>query len=124
MDTGTGTPSYSRSNISWNGDSHIGEIWIPIEEFSCNNITDVSTGECETLVNFYNSTNGVDWITGTNWLSGTTICNNGGTGRYGIRCTDNHVIGINMIGSEENLYNNLSGTADLSGLTWLQSLNL
>jgi hypothetical protein len=61
----------------------------------------------------YASTNGPSWTTGDNWLSDSIIDN-----RYGITVNEGQVVAINLSN------NNLSGTADLSGLTNLISLDL
>ena len=91
--------------------------------FSCDNVTDVSTGatgECNALVAFYNSTNGANWDSGTNRLghndaTPTTVCD-----WYGVTCTGNHV---------QQLYfysNNLSWTlpSGIGNLNHLKNLYL
>jgi len=63
----------------------------------------------------YTGTHGENWTTGTNWNdTGIVYCD-----WYGITCNeDKNIIGINLSN------NNLSGTADLSRLTNLVSLDL
>lgn len=79
----------------------------------------VSTGECQTLMDLYISTNGQNWVTGTNWGTDTDICS-----RYGITCgwpiETLHVQDIDLTS------NNLSGSlpSSINGLTWLHNLLL
>ncbi|GAA4409267.1 hypothetical protein GCM10023187_32300 [Nibrella viscosa] len=71
----------------------------------------------QALVDLYNSTNGPNWSTNTNWLSGCDPCSGGW---YGITCTDGRVSQIDLN------TNRLSGTlpSSLSALTSLQQLRL
>lgn len=81
--------------------------------FSCANVTEIPTSECNALVALYNSTNGPNWIIRSDWLATTTPCS-----WYGVACDNNHV-------AQLILYNNqLSGNipsqlGNLTKLTWL-----
>jgi len=59
---------------------------------------DIPYSECIQLEKLYNDTNGSGWQNRTNWLSGTTICNNPPipNGWYGISCTNNQVSYIGL----------------------------
>ncbi|MCX6824461.1 MAG: leucine-rich repeat domain-containing protein [candidate division SR1 bacterium] len=88
---------------------------IIVTSFSCNDVTDISTPECEALVALYNSTDGRNRYNSGGWLQPGTVC---GT-RYGITCSGTQVTEINIQG------NNLSGTiTSLSGLSYLTYLGL
>ena len=52
----------------------------------CDNVTDVSTGECNALVDLYNSTNGSGWTNKGGWLVNTGVCS-----WAGVTCSANHV---------------------------------
>ena len=81
---------------------------------SCSEMIDISESECEALVDLYNSTNGDGWTNKNGWFAGNSACNNN---RYGVWCDNNHVRDINL----EN--NNLSWTADISNLPYLESIS-
>ena len=86
--------------------------WLNI--LSCNTVQTPSTGECNTLVNLYNDTNGDNWIKKDNWKQTNLPCD-----WNGITCTDGHVTAISLI--ENNLVGHLP---DLSALTYLEILDL
>ena len=58
----------------------------------CDYVSDVSTGECEALVDLYHSTNGSGWTYNTGgWLVNTGVCN-----RSGVVCDTNHITEVNL----------------------------
>jgi hypothetical protein len=84
--------------------------------FSCNGVTEIPASECEALVAFYHSTNGLGWTNNTNWLASNTPSN-----WYGVTVSDGHVHGLQM------LTNNVQGVlpaqlGDLSDLSYLALL--
>jgi len=86
-----------------------------VSEFSCADVTEIPQSECEVLVTFYNSTNGVNWTYNYNWLETNTPSN-----WWGIYLNGGHVDTISLSG------NQLTGTipSELSNLTELRSLIL
>ena len=83
---------------------------------TCAWVTDVPESECQQLLNLYNSTNGDNWsvVNKVNWWNTWTICTN----RWGVSCTDGHVTYLDLGAG------NLSGTATLSWLEYLDNLRL
>ena len=86
-----------------------------INAFSCVGISGIPESECDTLVTLYNSTNGTNWLTTTNWLVTNTPCN-----WYGITCEAGRVSRIDL---SQNQLSGVIPTA-LGGLTELQRLYL
>lgn len=84
-------------------------------QFSCANVTEITTTECVALVALYTSTDGVNWITNTNWLSTTTPCS-----WYGVGCAGGQVSNLNLDS------NQLRGPlpSELGNLVNLQNLRL
>ena len=85
--------------------------------FDCTAVTEIPTAECDTLVAFYNSTNGDNWEESaqSGWLETNTPCLWNGIG-----CADGHVSEIIMEGSD------LSGTipAEIGALTHLITIDI
>jgi len=54
--------------------------------FSCANVTEIPQPECQALVTFYNSTNGLTWVVKNGWLATNTPCT-----WVGVTCAGNHV---------------------------------
>ena len=73
----------------------------------------VTSPDYAPLVDFYNATNGPNWVNKTNWLQGTSPCN-----WYGVSCTNGRVTQLYFD------HNNLTGTlpASLGSLSELKSL--
>ena len=46
----------------------------PLADFSCETIADISTGECNALVDLYNATDGDNRENNTNWLNSNNAC--------------------------------------------------
>jgi len=44
------------------------------QTFSCSNVTEIPTAECDELVTLYNSTNGPNWRNKTGWLTTNRPC--------------------------------------------------
>ncbi|WP_177236632.1 FG-GAP-like repeat-containing protein [Spirosoma endophyticum] len=74
-----------------------------------------SNAESAALLDLYNATNGPNWKSKTNWLTGCNPC-----GWSGVTCTNGRVTGLNLYD------NNLRGSipTSLSALTNLQDLNM
>jgi hypothetical protein len=100
----------------------------------CNAVTEISTVECESLLELYHNTNGADWGSNHGWNVTNTPCS-----WYGITCENGGVTEIDsgglytgyayigpMIYEHRNIYsNNLNGTLpNFSGLPNLQKLDL
>jgi hypothetical protein len=78
-------------------------------------VTGVTQIECEALMAIYNSTNGSEWTTSTNWNTASAVST-----WTGISVSGGHVTNV-------NLYNkNLVGTlpTEIGNLTYLTNLNL
>ncbi|MEN8215595.1 MAG: Calx-beta domain-containing protein [Pseudomonadota bacterium] len=67
--------------------------------FSCKKVTDIPKKECKTLVAFYKSTYGENWVDNTGWNVTNNPCN-----WYGVSCQDGRVTGL-ALGN-----NNLKGS--------------
>jgi len=82
---------------------------------SCHDVYEIPHGECDALVDLYNSTNGSGWSNHTNWLETITPCS-----WFGVRCRSGHVIGLELG------YNHLDGTipAAIGNLGQMEYLNL
>ncbi len=82
--------------------------------FSCNNVTEIPTNQCEALVALYDNTDGDNWTDNTGWKQTNTPCS-WGDKENTIMCTGaGDVTNISMYN------NNLNGTLpDLSALTEL-----
>jgi hypothetical protein len=83
---------------------------------NCNEQTELPLTECESLIDFYNQTNGTAWTDNAtnNWNVTNQPCS-----WTGIQCTDGHVTHLQR--DEQNLTGTLSS---LEGLPWLQVLSL
>lgn len=66
--------------------------------YDCASQSSVPQAECEALVALYTSTNGDKWFDNSEWFFGHV------TNWYGVSCTANHVVYINLT------YNNLTGS--------------
>ena len=82
--------------------------------FSCDQVTQISSEQCEALVAFYHSTNGPNWTNNQDWLVSTTPCS-----WHGVRCSVNQVTRLELIA------NRLDGDLppeieNLTNLYWLQ----
>ena len=86
-----------------------------LEDFSCADVTEIPTTECEALVDLYDSTNGAGWTNHTNWLVTNTPSD-----WYEVTVESGHVVGLNL--SSNNLVGSLPG--GLGNLTNLRELVL
>jgi Leucine-rich repeat (LRR) protein len=92
------------------------KVSFPISNRVCQNVTEIPTTQCQALIDFYNSTNGKDWI--------DTPSNNWGLSKMpcqwkGVDCRNGNVIAI------KQSFNGLKGIVpDLSRLTHLENLDL
>jgi Leucine-rich repeat (LRR) protein len=87
----------------------------PDNAFACTGVTQIPQGECQALVAFFHSTNGIRWAARTNWLITDSPC-----GWYGVSCRDGHVTGLNF--HANNLVGNLA--PELGNLSQLEQLVL
>ncbi len=80
----------------------------------CSAVTEISQGECESLLQLYNSTDGANWYINEGWNLTNTPCN-----WYRITCDNGGVIRISLG------LNSLSGTVpNFSNLPNLESLSI
>ncbi|EDN71345.1 receptor protein kinase [Beggiatoa sp. PS] len=111
FDTNNSTVTYNGSYLNYTAD----DLTVAIDQscgFSCNDVTEIPTAQCETLVALYDSTDGDNWTNNTGWKQTNTPCS-----WYGVACLNGGISVINL------LDNNLIGTLpDLSNLTNLQYL--
>lgn len=101
---------------SFTGNSDVASAAELAQAFSCSTVTDISEGECEALVAFYNSTDGANWDNSDGWLeAGVSPCD-----WYGVGCTGNRVTKLELS------LNSLSGEIppEINGLTHLENLDL
>ncbi|MEN8220849.1 MAG: Calx-beta domain-containing protein [Pseudomonadota bacterium] len=80
--------------------------------FSCKKVTDIPKKECQTLVAFYNSTDGENWADNTGWNVTNSPCD-----WYGVSCQSGQVTGL-ALGN-----NNLKGSI-LKKLSKLKKLEI
>ena len=84
----------------------------------CNAVTEISTIECESLLELYHSTNGTEWNYKKGWNVTNTPCS-----WRGVTCENGGVTEINLRASSDG--NNLNGTLpNFRGLPNLWQLNL
>jgi len=89
---------------------------------NCNNVTQISKIECESLLELYNNTNGVEWRYNNGWNVTNVPCT-----WYGITCENGGVIEINLEGPDFDIFrdNRLNGIIpNFKGLPNLQKLDL
>jgi hypothetical protein len=65
----------------------------------CDAVTEISKGECQSLLELYNSTDGANWTNNSGWNVTDTPC-----GWYGVGCKNSSVYNIDLS------MNELSGT--------------
>ena len=81
----------------------------------CGNVTEIPLAECEALEAVFNSTQGRNWTTKTNWLQTETPCS-----WYGVTCEAGHVSQLSL--SSNRLNGQLP--AEIGNLTSLTALYL
>lgn len=88
---------------------------VTAQTFDCSAVTEIPQTECEALVALYNSTNGEDWSTHTNWLVTDTPSD-----WFGVTVESGHVTEISL------QFNQLSGNlpTELVNLSYLKKLSL
>ena len=87
-------------------------------ETDCSVVTEIPQLECESLLQFYQSTNGDNWKYNNGWNATNKPCD-----WFGITCKNNSIIEIDLENYRDN--NNLTGTIpDFNGLPNLQVLIL
>jgi hypothetical protein len=79
----------------------------------CTQVTEIPQSECETLIEFYNATNGDNWFNNDGWNETNTPCT-----WYGVSCSEGHV---NQLTLSDN---NLSGSITDLQLPYLEILEL
>ncbi len=81
--------------------------------FDCEQVSEVSTADCEALVSLYTAADGDNWLDNTGWMTGNP-CD-----WVGVRCANERVSHLYL--SDNNLVGALpSELSDLTALTWLQ----
>lgn len=82
---------------------------------ACNAVNEIPTSECQTLVLFYESTNGSNWVNDDKWLATNTPCT-----WHGVTCSNGHITGIGLESNE------LKGALppELGNLPLLEKLDL
>ena len=95
--------------------SDIGAFELEAAPFSCSNVSEIPTLECEALVVLFNTTDGPNWKDNTGWLETDTPCS-----WYGVACDAGHVTQLKLPD------NQLSGsiTPELGNLFSLTDLHL
>ncbi|OQY56073.1 MAG: hypothetical protein DRR08_08840 [Candidatus Parabeggiatoa sp. nov. 2] len=91
-------------------------VSFPISKTVCQNVTEIPTTQCQTLIDFYNSTNGKGWADtpSNNWGLTKKPCQ-----WQGVECRGGNVIAL------EQSFNGLKGIVpDLSHLTHLENIDL
>jgi len=79
----------------------------------CNQVTEIPVSECQSLLELYNSTNGVNWTNNTGWNQTNTPCS-----WFGMGCYGGHILTL-YLGN-----NNLTGGLNNLNLPSLQFLHL
>lgn len=81
----------------------------------CSNVTEIPSGECQSLVSLYINTNGDNWLNTSDWLQTTTPCD-----WHGVTCEAGHVSKLDLHG------NNLQGplSSAIGELVFLKELIL
>lgn len=80
----------------------------------CNAVTEISTIECQSLLELYNSTDGPNWINNDNWNVTNTPCN-----WYGVTCENGGVIELDFWNNKlTGSIPNFSGLSNLKELTF------
>jgi hypothetical protein len=80
----------------------------------CDAVTEISKGECESLLELYNSTNGANWKNNSGWNVTNMPCS-----WYGVRCSNG---GVSLINLRKN---QLTGTIpNFNALPNLQNLSI
>ncbi|USN57192.1 MAG: hypothetical protein H6766_01670 [Candidatus Peribacteria bacterium] len=87
----------------------------------CSTATNINVpvAECQALLDLYDSTDGANWYTNTNWDTDSDIC-----GWYGLSCDYGDIVPhVNQVSLG---YNNLIGTlpASLADVTYMQYFSL
>ncbi len=91
---------------------NLGAVSVAQAATDCNAVTEISTAECKSLLELYNSTDGANWTNNEGWNVTDTPCS-----WYGVTCLNGGVSEINFWG------NQLTGTIpDFSGLPNLEKL--
>ena len=80
--------------IAWKKDGSGSRLELNIENItftSCLDAQDVPFYECQALLQFYNDTNGSEWVESFGWLDITLICS-----WYGVVCDNGSITGLNF----------------------------
>jgi len=77
---------------------------------NCANVTEIPSSECQSLLDLYNSTGGVNWTNKTGWNENNTPCS-----WFGVTCSAGHVKTIELLGN--NLKGSLPNLNSLPNLT-------
>ena len=86
---------------------------LTLKETNCNAVTQTSQIECESLLELYHSTNGVEWEHNNGWKVTNFPC-----AWYGITCKDGGVTWINL--SSNRLTGAIPDFSALPNLRWLE----
>ena len=115
------TPSFASSHVPAGSASTSPLAQVQAVTFSCSNVSEIPTVECEALSALFNATDGPNWRRNSGWLETDTPCLGQHTDHwFGVTCSAGHVTRLVL---QVNL---LSGSipVELGNLSNLTQLNL
>lgn len=110
----THTPLHDTQRTAHTSD-YSAEAMAITSSFTCSEVTEIPSTECNALIILYNSTSGTKWINHQGWLETTTPCS-----WFGIQCSGGHVSALEL------RFNGLRGAlpGEVASLTKLTVLKL
>ncbi|MBL8146525.1 MAG: tandem-95 repeat protein [Anaerolineae bacterium] len=109
---GTIVVTYEVSDLPGNTVMEMATVTVEPAPIGCAYQTDIPQGECDALVNLYNSTNGWAWTSNTGWLANNSPCS-----WFGVYCDNGHVTSIGL--GQNQLNGTLPTLVPFSSLTYL-----
>ena len=85
------TPSFASSHVPAGSASTSPLVQVQAVTFSCSNVSEIPTVECEALVALFNNTDGPNWTNNAGWLETDTPCS-----WHGVFCGAGHVTQLNL----------------------------